>query len=85
MKSVEETGFRRRVMTCLTRLLLARRRDPANGTRHAHDAVLGDDVAAAVLCGVEGGIRRLDQITGTLARIGPRAGDADADGHALVA
>src|SRR5262249_45006686 len=52
---------------------------------HRSDAVFDHGVAAAVLGGVERGIRRLDQVAGALARIGSGTGDADARSDTLVA
>jgi len=46
--------------------------------------MLDHGVAALVLGGVEGGIRRLDQVAGTQACIWASRGDADRDGDALM-
>ena len=63
----------------------ARHRHAADHVGDAHEAMLDHGVAAAVLGGIERGVRRLDQVARPLRVVRARAGDADADGDQPVA
>src|SRR6516165_5976496 len=63
---------------------LTRHRNAAGAVLERVEAVRDHDVAAAVLGGIEGGVRGLDQLGGLLGFVRARGGDADADGHALM-
>src|SRR5229473_4143976 len=60
----------------------ARQRQAA--VRDPHKAVLDHGVAAAMLGGVQRGVRGLDQVARALRVVRPGAGDADADGDGFI-